>query len=213
MATQDTVSVPKIIAGNVSGPASYAAGGFDLDLSAEFASLLFIKLIPETLGVLMPVEPEILLNRSAAGAVAHGEVAIKLMRERYDKTTIGNVSGQPGGVTVQAALSANSTSTHIHSIAHDHGAVTSGAMAQAGAGSTAGASPDALGHVHSVTIPASAASTSNDGSHTHNRAFEYQHGHALGTVTDTAVTLTEVANATDLSGVTWRYIAFGWGEQ
>lgn len=92
------------LSGNVSGPASYSTGGFVLDLSGTFpTSLDFLALQLEVEDVDLPPH-QIVVTRNSPAA---GQATIKVMRHRYDKTTaIGNVTGQPAGVTVQAASGA-----------------------------------------------------------------------------------------------------------
>ena len=212
MAVLDNINNVKASAGNISGPASYATGGFLLDLSATFSTLGSVELAIETLGSLMPVEYELTLNKDLSGVFAPGKAVIKLTRARYDKGTIGNVSGQPGGVTIQASKTATGTTTgssHTHAIDHDHPSTTS---ATPTAGGTNGVN-SALGqpaistHTHDVDIAAFVGS-SGASTHTHDRSFEYAHDHS-NTQTSTNNTATEVASTTDLSGTTWRYFAIG----
>lgn len=215
MPVTNITAIPKITTGNISGPASYSAGGFTLDLSASFSSLNFLKLIEETPGALPDVEYEVLMDRTASGAVAYGQVAIKLVRPRYDKFSIGNVTGLPSGVTAQTSKFAAATSTgssHTHSTTHDHPATNSSTPTAAGLGvDSAAGRPDIAGHTHSVDVP-SEVFTSGASTHAHDRSFEYNHGHGT-TQAETDATLTEVANGTNLSAVTWRYLAVGQGDQ
>src|SRR3990167_6875222 len=128
MATLDTVTGVKIKSYSVSGPASYATGGFLHDASADFSWIGFIDVIVTTRGALPPCDYEFLHNRNLSSAEALGQSTIKIVRGRYDRGTVGNVSGQPGGVTVQAAKTAAGTTTgsdHTHSFDHDHPLVTS----------------------------------------------------------------------------------------
>lgn len=212
MSTSDTVTIPFIVYGNVSGPASYATGGFELDLTASLSFIRFLSLEIETIGALTSDEYEVILNRDDAGAFAPGVATVKLLRDRYDKTTLGNVSGQPGGVTVQASKTATGTTTgsgHTHTMNHDHPSTTSSVPTAVAPGVDAAAAMAAVDeHTHAVDIANFSGSTAS-ATHTHDRSFEYEHGHAIGTVTDTAVSLTEVANATNLSTTTWRYMAVG----
>lgn len=211
MAVIDNINNVKVSAGNVSGPASYATGGFELDLSATFSFLGSLELAVETLGSLMPVEYEITLNRNSSGAFAQGKAMIKLTRVRYDKATIGNVSGNPGGTTVQASKTATGTTTgssHTHAIDHNHPSVTSSTPTAGGDGVNAAIGQPAIStHTHDVDL---ANFTGNSGSqtHTHDRSFEYDHNHS-NTQTSTNGTATEVASTTNLSTTTWRYFAIG----
>lgn len=212
MATSDSVVIPFIVFGNKSGPASYAAGGFELDLTAQLSFVRYLSMEIETVGSLPSDEYEVLLNRDTAGVFAPGKAVIRLLRDRYDKTTAGAVSGQPASVTVQAAkfAAANTTgSSHTHSIDHDHPSTVSSTPTAAGAGVDAAlAQPAVAGHTHAIDVP-NFVGSSTATTHTHDRSYEYAHGHSLGTVTDTAVSLVEVANATNLSTTTWRYLACG----
>lgn len=58
----------RIVIDTVVGPASYAAGGFEVDLSARFSSLLFVAATVEVIGtILPPTLTRITLNSSGAG--------------------------------------------------------------------------------------------------------------------------------------------------
>lgn len=212
----DVVTIPKIAVGNVSGPASYATGGFLHDLSASFAEIHFYKLTIETPGSLEAEDFEYLYNQDLSGNIAHGKVVIKINRDRYDKATTGNVTGEPGGVTVRASKFAAATTTgsgHSHTLDHDHPSATSGTPTAAGAGVDAAAAAAAVaGHTHTVDIPAFTGNTGSTGNHTHDRSFGYEHDHAF-TDAETNVSLVEVANATNLSTTTFRYLAVGYGDQ
>lgn len=212
MSVSDSVSVPFIAYGNKSGPASYATGGFELDLTAQLSFVRYLSLEIETVGSLASDEYEVLLNRDTSGVFAPGKAVIRLLRDRYDKTTVGAVTGEPGSVSVRASKFATATtsgSSHTHSIDHDHPSTTSGTPTAAGSGVDAAAAAAAVaGHTHSVDV-ANFTGNSAATTHTHDRSWEYEHGHAVGTVTDTAVSLVEVANATNLSTTTWRYFAVG----
>lgn len=211
MSVQDTVTVPKIVYGNKSGPASYATGGFELDLTADFRFIDFLTVEIETNGSLVPSRFRYTRNQDTAGAFAPGKAVIKIMREQYDKLTFGNVSGLPGGVTAQSVKFAAATTTgsgHTHSIDHDHPSATSGTPNAAG-GSVGAAIGGAAHseHTHTVDI-ASLTGTSGSQTHTHDRSFEYDHDHSLTeTTTDTA--LAEVSATTNLSTSTLRYFAVG----
>lgn len=209
----DTVTIPLIFTGNVSGPASYATGGFLLDLTASLSFVRFLSLEIETVGSLASDEYEVILNQDTTGAFAPGKATIKLLRDRYDKFSIGNVSGNPASTTVQASKTATGTTTgsaHSHSINHDHPSAETFSAIAGGTGvdSAVGAAA-VVGHTHTIDIPAFTGTSSTSETHTHNRSFEYAHSHAVGTVTDTAVALTEVSAATNLSTTTLRYFALG----
>lgn len=194
------------------GPASYSAGGFVVDFSATHVWLGFVQPVVKTAaGTLPGIEYEVALNRDASGVEALGKVAIKVLRNQYQKGSSGSVTGQPGGVTVQSALSNNSATTHTHDFTHSHAPLLSGTGQQAGAGSNSAASPDADAHVHQFTPgTATVTTTPAGGSHSHPRPFEYDHNHAV-TTTVTDVSLSEVAGGTDLSGTTWLFIGYGFG--
>lgn len=210
-AVKDAVNNLAVATISQAGPASYATGGFLVDFTATHSWLGFVLPTISVIGVLPDVEYEIATNVDASGAEAFGKAVVKLVRQRYQQGSSGAVSGQPGGVTVQASLTANTATTHTHSINHDHGVVTSGPMIQLGNGSTAATSPDSLGHTHDFTIPPLSANTPAGGSHSHNRAFEYDHNHPVTTAA-TDVSLTEIAASTNLSGVTFKVTGFGFGK-
>ncbi len=211
MATLDTTTGAKKKVYTVTGPASYAAGGFLHDASADFSWIGFVDVIVATRGVLPPVEYEIDRNVDTAGAEAAGKCVVKLVRHRYDKATMGNVSGQPGGVTVQAAAAADDVSTHTHAYDHDHGAVTSGANAVGSGSAVNAASPAIQTHTHTFTIPPLTATSGAGGSHGHTRAFQYEHSHDK-TVAATDVAAVEMGAATNLSGVTFKVVVYGFGK-
>lgn len=211
MAIQDTVTIPVLIAGNVSGPASYAAGGFLIDLTASVSFIRFLSVEIEVEGSIVSDEYEALCNRDLSGNFAPGKAVVKLLMDRYDKTTIGSVSGNPSGTTVQAALAQAATitgSSHGHGMNHDHPSATSSTPTaiSGGVNAAVGGNPNMSGHSHAVDIPLFIGGTGLT-EHTHQRAFEYEHSHSIGTVTETNATLTEVSAGTNLSTTTFRYFA------
>ena len=213
MSTSDTVTIPFIVYGDKAGPASYATGGFELDLTASLSFVRFLSLEIETIGSLASDEYEVILNQDTSGVFAPGKATIKLLRDRYDKFSIGNVSGNPASTTVQASKTATGTTTgsgHTHTINHDHPDTASSVSTPSGAAvnATAGATTSMVNHTHTVNLANFTGSSASE-THTHDRSFEYEHAHSVGTVTDTAVALTEVANSTNLSTTTWRYYAVG----
>lgn len=213
MSVSDTVVIPFIVYGNKSGPASYATGGFELDLTASLSFIRYLSLEIETVGSLASDEYEVICNQDTTGAFAPGKATIRLLRDRYDKFSIGNVSGNPGGTTVQASKTATATTTgssHTHTIDHDHPSTASSVSTAGGAAvdSGAGGATSMVNHTHTVDIPAFTGSSAAE-THAHDRSFEYEHNHTVGTQTDTAASLVEVANATNLSTTTWRYYAVG----
>lgn len=217
MATKDLVTIPKIVIGSVSPPSSYATGGFLLDLSASFVNLGAVRLSVETTGSLPPSHWQILYNQDTTGAQAYGKCVIKLMRHRYDKASIGAVSGNPSGTNVQAALFAAGTTTgssHTHSQNHDHASITIGPAVTAGAPGVdaAAGQPATATHTHTADPPAFVGNTGAS-THTHNRAFMYEHNHSFTETANTDVTVTEVAATTNLSTTVFRYMAVGLGDQ
>lgn len=209
MAVLDAVHDLKVITKSITGPASYATGGFLVDASADLTFLGFM-VITVVAGALPGHEFEEAVDVDLTGAEAFGKGVVKVVKHTVVQASVGNVSGQPGGVTVQAALAANAVSTHTHPLDHDHGAVTSGTEAQATPGSIVAATPDHLGHTHNFTIPALVLTSAAGGSHGHNRAFEYEHNHPT-TVSTTDITATEVTAGTNLSGVTFEIVCLGFG--
>lgn len=212
MATTDTVTVPLVFTGNVSGPASYAAGGFLLDLTANMSFVRFLSLEIETRGSLLSDEYEITPNRDLAGVFSPGKAVVKLVVDRFDKFSIGNVTGKPSGVTVRAAKHAageTTGSSHSHTIDHDHPNTTSSQPTAGGDGVGAAVGGIAIAtHTHDVDIPNFTGSTPAGGLHTHDRSVEYDHNHAINN-TETDASIVEVTAGTNVSGTTWRYFAVG----
>lgn len=211
MSVSDTVHNLQVVTLSVTGPVSYATGGFLVDPTADISWLGFMA-VGFTAGTLPGHEFEIVCNQDLSGAEAFGKGVVKIVKHQNSQASVGNVSGNPGGTTVQSALTANTASTHTHTLNHDHGSVTSGAMSPGGAGSNAGTSPDALNHTHVFTIPALTATSAAGGSHAHDRAFQYSHTHPV-TSAASDISIAEVANGTNLSTVTFKVICFGFGEQ
>ncbi len=191
------------------GPASYPTGGFVIDLSATYATLTRLKLMVQKgkRGSLPMGRLEITLNSPSAG-----KATVKVQKHQYERvSSFDNVTGQPGGVTVQAASGATTAAeaTHVHSLAHDHASVTSSAAAAAGAGVTTNIlGTGMVSHTHPVDPPNLTGNTGAGASHNHVDNNIYQHQHAL-THTPTNVTIAEVANATDLSATIFDGIAQG----
>lgn len=211
----DTVVAPKIVGGTIVGPAAYTAGGFALDLSADLASVLWVGLTPVTVGVLPSAEVEVDVDMDLAGALAHGMAVLRVMRHRYDRPSTGVVSGQPGGVTVRAALASTvltTGSSHSHTVDHDHPSAVSASPTPGGDGVDVAALATLIStHGHAVDIAAFAGS-SGAATHAHQRAVEYDHDHGA-TLAAADATIAEVAAGTDLSSVTWSYLAVGFGDQ
>lgn len=213
MPTLDTVTVPKIKAVNLSGPSSYTTGGFTADFSADFSFVRSVRLVIETRGNLVSDMYEVTAyNQDNTGAFAQGKCVIKLNKDMYDKMTMGNVSSQPGGVTVQASKTSTGTtsgSSHTHAIDHNHPSVESGAVATAQLANwnTAVGGGPLAAHTHTFDLD-NFTGSSGANTHTHARSFEYAHTHPI-TQAETNVTITEVANATNLSTTVWRALVIG----
>lgn len=217
MSTQDTITGAKAKTYSVTGPASYATGGFLHDASADFSWIGYIDIAVATRGVLPPCDYEMDLNVDTSAAEALGKAVIKVVRGRYDRATLGAATGKPSGVTIESALTATATTSgsgHTHSINHTHTSpVTSlsnnapgslGVLLASGGGNS-------HHHTHDFTIPAFSG-TSSSTTHSHNRSFEYDHSHG-NTQATTNVSLVEMANTTDLSGVTFKLTVYGFGKQ
>lgn len=214
MAVTDDLNTLKVKTYSQAGPASYATGGFALDASADFSWLGFVDVVLTTRGTLGACDYEVDLNVDTSGAEAFGKAVVKVVREVYDKATVGDVSGNPAGTTVQtakAAAASTSGSSHTHTIDHNHPSATSGAMTEGGGGNNAGAGANLSAHTHTVDI-ANFTGSSTAATHTHDRSFEYEHDHAVSAPTTTDVAATEVAATTDLSGTTFLLTVYGFGK-
>lgn len=209
-AIQDTVTIPKIVGGSVSGPASYATGGFLLDLSATFSFLRFLSIEITTFSGLECDDYEIALNQNTSGVFSPGQAVIKLLNHPYDKFSVGNVTGNPGGTAVQAALFAAGTTTgssHVHDMTHGHSGVSSTPVPSGGGVATNVGGDAHSAHTHDVLVPDFAGNT-GAATHTHNRDYEYDHVHSR-TNTETTITPVEVGAGTNISSVAWKYFAVG----
>jgi len=212
-AVKDTATGAKVKVYTVTGPASYATGGFVHDASADFSSVGFMLVTVTTRGVLPICDVEIDVNVDAAGAQALGKGVIKLVRHRYDRATLGAPTGNPAGTTVQAALTAVAADAHTHTFTHDHPSLTSAAATPSGAATLLdGAGPGLLNHTHTIDYPSVSPGTGS-GAHQHNRAFEYDHSHTRTESSTTDVAAVEIAATTNLSGVTFTVVVFGFGKQ
>ena len=211
MSVSDTATGARLAAADVTGPASYATGGFLVDFSADLTTLGFLELVPETVGSLPPCHLVYTLNRDLSGAVAHGKAVVQVLRDRYNEMSVGNVSGNPGGTTVQAAKAAAASTTgssHTHSMNHDHPSTASSVNGTGGGAVVALAAGVALSaHTHTVDVANFTGNTAAS-THTHDRSFEYEHDHPV-TAAETNALSAEVAATTDLSGTTWRALAAG----
>lgn len=215
--TVGTITVPKIKTYSQTGPASYATGGFVITgLTGDYSWVGHIDVAVTTRGVLPGVDFEIFKNVNASGTESLGNGGVKIVRGMYDKATLNAITGLPGGVTAQSAKFAAATTTgssHNHSIDHDHPAVTSSGTTAAGAAINlaAGGATGGMTHTHDFNVPAFTGNSSSD-THSHERSFEYDHDHAINAATVTDTTITEITNATDLSGVTFKFTVYGFGE-
>lgn len=140
-----------------------------------------------------------------------GKVTIKVLKHQYDKTTaIGSIIGLPAGVS--SASSSGQTydneSSHTHSMDHNHGAVTSGSASVSGGGTTLDlTAPIAISaHTHSFDVPNFTGNTGAGSAHTHTWDKIYEHQHVVTTAA-TDMSSAEIADATDLSGATFNYLA------
>lgn len=193
------------------GPSSYTTGGFVIDLSATYSSLNNVVLIVKkgSRGTLPAGRLEYLPNTPDPG-----KVTVKVRKYQFDQvSSIGNVQNQPSGVTVQGSsgVATSSEAAHTHSMAHDHAAQASTATTTTGAGvnsSLITLGQNVTTHTHSVDVPNFTGNTGAGSSHNHVDNNLYAHSHT-DTLTDTNLAASEVANATDLSSVTWLGMATG----
>src|SRR3990167_2708148 len=198
------------IADEYIGPTSYPTGGFVIDLTKTFSSINFFDnpvVKKGSRGSLPAVRYEITRNSPTAG-----KVTVKIVRKRYDRTsTVGNVSGQPAGVTVQATAGvvSSSESTHTHSIEHNHGSFTSATPSLGGAEVLLGLSVENnTTHTHTLDIPNLTGTSGAGTSHNHTDNSIYQHQHAI-TQTSTNYASSELPNATNISTTTFYICAHG----
>lgn len=187
------------------GPAAYATGGFTF--STGLATVNYFSLEVKTVGPnLPPCHLEYSLN-----SPGDGDVTVKVMRHRYERTpSLAAVSGLPAGVDSAGASGQtyDNESAHVHSMAHDHGAVTSGNNTHVGGGTPL----DLTGpinisvHTHSFDVPNFTGNTGAGLAHNHAWNNIYQHQHSV-TNTQTNEAQSELPNLTDLSGTTFTYLA------
>lgn len=199
------------IADEYIGPTSYSTGGMVIDLTKTFSLINFFDnpvVKKGSRGSNLPaVRYEIAIN-----SPDDGKATVKIVRKRYDRTsTVGAVSGQPSGVTVQAAsgVASSSESSHTHSFDHNHGSFTS-AAASTGAGQVLldALGPSLAGHTHTLDLPNLTGTSGAGTSHNHTDNSIYEHSHSI-TQTSTVYASSELPNATDLSGTTWYICASG----
>ncbi len=189
----------------VTGPASYAAGGFTIATGLTNCGVLDIQLIAP--GANLPAcRLEVTRNSPSAG-----NVKVKVMVESYQKvpSTLGAVSGLPAGVTARATSGGTyNTTTHTHAIDHDHPATaaSAGPTSQTAATLAVALQPNVTTHTHTLDLPNLVANAVVETAHVHTWDNVYQHQHSL-TNTQTDVALAELTAATDISGATWQWMA------
>lgn len=190
---------------------SYPTGGFVVDLTKTFSTINFLDspvVKKGSRGANLPaVRYEITRNSPIAG-----KATIKIVRKRYDRTsTVGNVSGQPVGVTIQAAsgVASSSESSHTHAIDHNHTSFSSTA-ASVGTGQVLldVLGPSLADHTHTLDLPNLTGTSGAGTSHNHTDNSIYEHSHAI-TQTSTSYASSELPNGTNLSGTTWYMCAHG----
>lgn len=186
------------------GPASYATGGIVITTTLSTVNMFDIQIqtADADLNSFRPV-----VSRNSPGA---GQVTVQLMRKQYDKLTdVGAVSGLPSGVTARSTSGGtyDANTDHVHPNDHNHTAATSATMAGAAGGALLDAvgSKDILIHTHSFDPPAFTGDVGTT-THTHTLNSIYQHQHTV-TNTETTVSLSELPNATNISGATFIWYA------
>lgn len=193
----------KVETDSVTGPASYATGGFII--ATGLATVDHLKLFVVTPGANLP-------HCHFEYSLSGGNVTVKVMRNRSDETTsIDAVTGLPGGVSLRTTSGGQyvADTTHTHSIDHDHGAFNAPNPTPAGGGvQTAVGGINQTTHVHNFDTPNLTGTSGAGTSHTHTWDSLYQHQHLL-TQTATQISESELPNTTDLSGTTFFYRAIG----
>lgn len=191
----------KLETSSFTGPASYTTGGHTI--STGLTQVDFANVEIDTPGANLP-HFQVVISRSGAN------FTYKIMRVQSDQlTTIDAVSGLPAGVSAAASSGQTyDTVSHLHTMAHDHPATTSTTNTSTGGGTTLDlTSPISIGaHTHSFNPPNFTGNTGSEAAHTHTWNNIYQHQHSL-TQTETNMTLSEIANGTNLSGATLTYKA------
>lgn len=189
------------------GPASYATGGFVIDLTGSYTTVNSFKMAPKkgTRGNVPFGRFEYKLNVPSAGMVT-----VLVRKYQFTRTSaLGTPTGQPAGVTVLAASGGlTSTDAHTHSATHDHAAQVSAAPAAGGGGMVLAVGAPAINtHTHSVDVP-SFILTSTSTTHSHTDNSIYAHNHSV-VRTNTNVSQIELPAATDLSATTFFCAATG----
>lgn len=193
----------KVETDSVTGPASYATGGFTI--ATGLASVDHLKLFVVTPGAN-------LTHCHFEYSISGGNVTVKVMRNRFDETTsIDAVTSLPGGVSLRTTSGGQyvANTTHTHSIDHDHGSVNASNPNIAGGGvATAVGGINQTTHTHGFDTPNFTGTSGAGTTHTHTWNSLYQHQHLL-TQTATQIAASELPNATNLSGATFFYRAIG----
>lgn len=188
-----------------SGPASYATGGFEIATGLSSVAFIDLQLIDP--GANLPAHRfEITYNSPSAGSAL-----VKIMVESYQKlpSTLGAVSGLPGGVTARATSGGTyDTTSHTHAIDHNHPATaaSAGPTGQNAATLAVALQPNVTTHTHTLDLPNFVANSVAETAHTHTWNSLYQHQHTL-TNTETNVALAELTAGTDISGASWNWLA------
>lgn len=213
MAVTDSVVVPKIKSYTVNGDSSYSTStGVVLDFTADFSLIRGVLISLETRGSLSGVDWNLGdMNQDRSNTFSPGKTFLILRSAKYDKMTLGNVSGLPSGVTAQTSKFAAGTTTgssHTHTIDHNHPATESGVPIIVNGQPNATAGGVAItNHTHTVDL-ANFTGSSAANTHTHDRSFEYNHTHPINQ-SETDAALTEVTNGTNLSTTVWRVMVIG----
>lgn len=189
------------------GPASYTTGGFTV--ATGLSTITFANCEVSISGANLP-HHHVVITRNSPSA---GSFTVKIVTWTMDKlTSFGALASLPAGVT-EAATSGQSydaDAAHVHSMAHDHAAVTSGTNNLTGGGTTLQpVGPQAISsHTHSFDPPNFTGNTGVGTSHAHTWNNIYQHSHNV-TLTTTDFSTAELTAGTDLSGATLIFKAVG----
>lgn len=185
----------------LAGPASYSGG---IVVTTDLASVAFFSAEIDNPAALESVEFRYELNTPSAG-----QVRVRLRRATYQQpTAVGNMSGLPSGVTARGTSGGTYSGVgHVHTGSHDHAPTgASDPPASGGTGTIVlAATPNMSTHTHTVDFPSGGTSLVSESAHTHTWNTIYEHQHGI-TNTTTAVDRTELSG-TDLSGVSFTYLA------
>lgn len=207
--TYPTIYNPKVRAGTISGPASYATGGFTFT-PGGFNKITFCRLSVVAEGTILTAKFSLTYNSPAAG-----QVNVKVLREQYDKiSTIINAITPPSSVTIATSNNQTVSSTaHTHTTTHNHAVTAASGTPSTGTGAVlvdAVSGTNQSAHTHTVD-PSNfgPGSSSNSHSHISNTLYQHQHGTGAQTTPLTTLSAPEVANTTNLSTSTWSYLVIG----